>query len=240
MSGWSMGPGVEERVHEREAIELALVGGTGAILEGVPDRAHAPDVVRHPGRGAIEGHREPALDVGAHLGADPEVEPATAPALEVPRGLGHREGAAGERDRDVGADVHPPGRSPPRGRGAGTGCESASNVHTQSKPMRSKRSACSPIRSKGTSRIWVSIFISSSPSPSLRSSGLLARTARNPERAQGIAGPSPCRGAQAGGPRIRPARMRSGPTARASRGYFAMGPTRMQGWRRVKRSGEVR
>ena len=117
MSGWSMGPGFEERVHQPEPVELALVGGAGPVLERVPDGAHTPDVIGHPGGRPVEGHREPALDMGPHLGAEAEVEAAPASPLEVPRDLRHREGAARERDRDVGADVQPAGRARREGEG---------------------------------------------------------------------------------------------------------------------------
>ena len=117
MSGWSNRPRVEEGVHQPEPVELPLPGGAGAVLERVPDGAHAPDVVGHPGGRPVEGHREPALDVGPYLRAEPEVEAAATPPLEVPRDLGHRERAPCERDRDVRADVHPAGRA--RGKGEG-------------------------------------------------------------------------------------------------------------------------
>ena len=111
------GAGIEERVHQTEPVELALPVGAGAVLERVPDGAHAPDVVGHPSGRPVEGHREAALDVRPYLGAEPEVEPAPAPPLEVPRDLGHRERAPRERDRDVGADLEPAGGARRKGEG---------------------------------------------------------------------------------------------------------------------------
>ena len=42
--------------------------------------------------------------MGAHLRAEPEMQPAARCALDVPGRAGHREGAAREGDGDIGAE----------------------------------------------------------------------------------------------------------------------------------------
>ena len=102
--------GVEKVADQREAIEAALVGGTGAVLEGVPDRPETADVIDDPLRGVRELGGEAALDVGPHLGAEPEQQAPTARALQVPCGLRQDERAAPERDRDGRSQAHARGR----------------------------------------------------------------------------------------------------------------------------------
>ena len=92
--------GVEEVADQREAVEAALVGRAGAVLESVPDRPQTADVVGDARRRVLELGREPALDMGAHLGPEPEQQAPAADPLQVPRGLCERIGGAGEGDRD--------------------------------------------------------------------------------------------------------------------------------------------
>ena len=73
--------GVEEIADQREAVEAALVSGAGAILEGIPDRPKAADVVDDARGRMLELGGEPALDVGPHLGAEPEQQAPAAHAL---------------------------------------------------------------------------------------------------------------------------------------------------------------
>ena len=69
---------IEERIHQPELVELALVGRPRIVLEGIPDRPHAADIVRDPRRRTVEGHGKAALHMGAHLGAEPQMKTAAA------------------------------------------------------------------------------------------------------------------------------------------------------------------
>ena len=53
---------------------------------------------------------EPALDVGANLGPEPEQQAPAADPLQVPGGLGHGIGRPREGDRDPGPQMHALGR----------------------------------------------------------------------------------------------------------------------------------
>ena len=92
--------GIEEVADQREAVEAAFVRRARGVLEGVQDRAEAADVVDDPRGRVVELGREPALDMGAHLGPEPEQQAPAAQALQVPGGLSHGERGARERDRD--------------------------------------------------------------------------------------------------------------------------------------------
>ena len=58
----------------------------------------------------LERGGEPALDVGPHLGAEPEPQAPAARALQVPGGLRHGEWGTPEGDRDRRAQAHALGR----------------------------------------------------------------------------------------------------------------------------------
>ena len=55
----------------------------------------------------VELGGEAALDVGPHLGAQPEHQPAAARRLQIPCAVRHREGGTRERHCDVRPDPEP-------------------------------------------------------------------------------------------------------------------------------------
>ena len=83
------GTGVEERVHQRELVELTAIVRFGVVLEIVPDGAHAMHVIGDALCRLVEGHGEATLDMRAYLRTDAKVEPPARQPLHVPGGLRH-------------------------------------------------------------------------------------------------------------------------------------------------------
>src|SRR5438067_2553936 len=96
---------VEHRIHQGELVEATFVCRLLAGLEGMPNGSQATNVIGEARYRLVVRHRVAPLDVSAHLGTEPEIEPSGARLLHVPRGLSHRHGAARERHRDVGAEL---------------------------------------------------------------------------------------------------------------------------------------
>src|SRR3989442_14064590 len=65
---------VEHRIHQREFVELTLVGRLLAGLEGLPNGTQATDVVGQARYRRVVRHRVAPLDVSAHLGTEAEME----------------------------------------------------------------------------------------------------------------------------------------------------------------------
>ena len=97
--------GSEEVGEQRERVEVAVEAQRLLALERTPDRPEREHVFPQLRSGMFERHREPALDVGLHLAAQTEGEPALARPGELPRGLRGDHGAAWERDRDRGTEL---------------------------------------------------------------------------------------------------------------------------------------
>ena len=74
-------PGIEEGRHQVEAVELAREAQRVLTLERAPYMSQRHDVLPDAGGGAVVRHRKAALDVRAHLRAEPEVEASAARAL---------------------------------------------------------------------------------------------------------------------------------------------------------------
>ncbi len=94
-------PGIEERRHERQPIELAAKGRSRAGLPRAPRRAKDRHVLAQLRHGpAAPGHAEAALYVRADLRAEPEPEATARQSRQVPRGRGHGRRRARESDGD--------------------------------------------------------------------------------------------------------------------------------------------
>ena len=98
--GEAAGAGLEERVHEGEAVGVADVVGLLAGFEGVPDGVEGADVVTHAGCGGAPGHAEATLDVALHLAAEAEREAPASRLLQVPGAHRQHHGGARESDRE--------------------------------------------------------------------------------------------------------------------------------------------
>ena len=99
MPGCSMGPGVEQRVHQRELIVGAVEVEVGPVLPAVPHGSHRSDVLLYPGGGRRPFHFLPALDVALHLRSQPEDEPTLGGSVQRPRGHGRDGGTVGKGHR---------------------------------------------------------------------------------------------------------------------------------------------
>ncbi len=98
--GWG-----KQRYVEVEVVVIALKLERRAILPTFPDRPDCSDVVAHPGAGSMPRQAETPPDMGAHLSAESEFEPAAAQLLQSPRCLRSDIRAARKGNRHRGADV---------------------------------------------------------------------------------------------------------------------------------------
>ena len=93
------------RRQQRQVVVLTLDRQRLARAERAEDRLHGEDVVAQPWPRWVERHPVTPLDMGAHLGPEPQPEAALARLRQLPR---HRRGdhrAAGKGHRDAGHQV---------------------------------------------------------------------------------------------------------------------------------------
>ena len=112
--GMVVGFGYPERRHQRVPVVGTFVVEPLTGAPGLPDRRQRLEEVAHLLDRPAPRHREPSLDVGLHLAAEPEPEPAAGYVGQLPGGLGDGHRAAGEGYGDGRADLG-------RARGGGGG-----------------------------------------------------------------------------------------------------------------------
>jgi len=103
------GAGVEEGAHQPVLVELAPKVQSGAVLPGVPDGSQGQDELAQSRGRRVPSHAEAALDVGFHLGAQAQDEPALGHLGQVPGDVGGAHRVAGKGHGDGRAQLDPLG-----------------------------------------------------------------------------------------------------------------------------------
>ncbi len=117
-----LGPGLKKGGIERVAVELAFERRAGCPRSSRPRWSGWPSTISLMRSGRLRPrHGEPALDVGLHLGAEAEDEPALGQDLKVVAEHGEVHRVAGEGDRRSRSRRRPSPWPPPPSSRSGTG-----------------------------------------------------------------------------------------------------------------------